>query len=279
MLAIGLTDLDWFDALSSGPVWHEVNFWTPTPWSVRALHDSDRFYFLLKAPVRKVGGYGSFLSYEEMPASAAWNRFGPANGVSDLASLVTKVTGYAGRRSGRSVLDTDPTIGCIVLRAPVFLDARHFRSPDSLDAPVPRHVVKFKTFPELDRLDIGEDNRDVLTPFTLVEGLPPGRRTTQRIDRPGQRRFRDRVLQAYGFACAVTGETCREVLEAAHIQPYIDERSNDVRNGIALRADLHALFDAGLITVDDAFRLYASAHLSSPALSILKWSAHQTANL
>jgi hypothetical protein len=32
------------------------------------------------------------------------------------------------------------------------------------------------------------------------------------------------------------------VVEAAHIQPYLGERSNHVGNGIGLRVDVHRLF-------------------------------------
>lgn len=75
-----------------------------------------------------------------MRTAEAWNRFGPANGVPDLARLVTKVTVFAARHSSiRSVLDADPTIGSIDLRDPVLLETLHFRAPDTGDAPVPRH--------------------------------------------------------------------------------------------------------------------------------------------
>ena len=50
MIAVGLTDLDWFAFLSRGPAWREVNFWTPTRWGGRARREGDRFYSLLRAP-------------------------------------------------------------------------------------------------------------------------------------------------------------------------------------------------------------------------------------
>lgn len=64
--------------------------------------------------------------------------------------------------------------------------------------------------------------------------------------RPGQFEFRDRVLAAYG-ACAVTGCAISEALEAAHIVPFVDERSHRMENALCLRADIHALYDCGLI--------------------------------
>ncbi len=43
-----------------------------------------------------------------------------------------------------------------------------------------------------------------------------------------------------------------EALEAAHIVPYRGEGSHHPQNGLLLRADLHSLFDLGLLAVDSA---------------------------
>ncbi|WP_375091222.1 HNH endonuclease [Peribacillus sp. RS7] len=37
---------------------------------------------------------------------------------------------------------------------------------------------------------------------------------------------------------AITGDSVYEVLEACHIQPYKNEDSNHMQNGILLRADI-----------------------------------------
>ena len=76
MLAIAPTDLDWFQQLRQYPVAGTINFWTPTPWGVKQLKPGHLFYFLLKSPIRKVGGWGTFVAYEDLPASDAWNRYG-----------------------------------------------------------------------------------------------------------------------------------------------------------------------------------------------------------
>lgn len=75
--------------------------------------------------------------------------------------------------------------------------------------------------------------------------------------------FRQKVLAAYGHRCCVTGESTIKVLVAAHIQPYVNRESNHVQNGLALRTDLHKLFDAGLLTVVDEYRLAISSRLKS----------------
>lgn len=68
--------------------------------------------------------------------------------------------------------------------------------------------------------------------------------------RQGQRGFRDALKNAYGGMCAVTRCTVVEVLEAAHIKGYKGPKTNHVQNGLLLRADIHTLFDMGLIGIN-----------------------------
>ena len=79
--------------------------------------------------------------------------------------------------------------------------------------------------------------------------------------RQGQGAFRAALLNAYCRRCAVTGCTVEAVLEAAHIHPYLGPATNLVTNGLLVRADIHTLFDLGLLTVDDDFRLLVSPKL------------------
>ncbi|MCF7221015.1 HNH endonuclease [Marilutibacter chinensis] len=67
--------------------------------------------------------------------------------------------------------------------------------------------------------------------------------------RRGQPLFRAKLLDAYGGRCAITGCSAVEVLEAAHVLPYRGEHTNRLDNGLLLRADLHTLFDCGLLWV------------------------------
>jgi hypothetical protein len=67
--------------------------------------------------------------------------------------------------------------------------------------------------------------------------------------RRGQAGFRQRLLDAYG-CCAISGSEVEQALEAAHIVPYQGPGTNHVTNGLLLRADLHTLFDLGLLSID-----------------------------
>ncbi|MBI4441835.1 MAG: HNH endonuclease [Acidobacteria bacterium] len=67
--------------------------------------------------------------------------------------------------------------------------------------------------------------------------------------------FRQQVLFAYGNRCAVTRVQLR-LVDAAHILPVGAPGSTDhVRNGIALSPTYHRAFDAGLIYLDEQYRM------------------------
>jgi putative restriction endonuclease len=70
------------------------------------------------------------------------------------------------------------------------------------------------------------------------------------IRRQGQPAFRKALLRAYSGRCAFTNCEVAEVLEAAHIVPYQGPQTNHVSNGLLLRADLHTMFDLGLVAID-----------------------------
>ncbi len=70
------------------------------------------------------------------------------------------------------------------------------------------------------------------------------------VQRRGRTTFRNALLRAYGGCCAVTGCDLPDALEAAHIAPYLGGHTDDVSNGLLLRADIHTLFDLHLIAFD-----------------------------
>ncbi|WP_210528340.1 HNH endonuclease [Rubellimicrobium arenae] len=80
------------------------------------------------------------------------------------------------------------------------------------------------------------------------------RRWAMRETRPEQQNFRRQIAERDGLRCAVTGCAIPEVLDAAHIAQRATGGPDDPRNGMILRADVHRLFDAGLLTIDPATR-------------------------
>jgi hypothetical protein len=98
--------------------------------------------------------------------------------------------------------------------------------------------------------------------------------------RPAQLDFSTRLRDTYKGKCAVTGCTTSEALEAAHI--HVNEGKqvgdgttfrnddNNLENGILLRADIHALFDRGLVALSqDGTKLEVSDHLTDKTYEFL----------
>ncbi len=92
--------------------------------------------------------------------------------------------------------------------------------------------------------------------------LPPPARTSPVVARPqgghrdalvkvrnGQASFRRQLLQRYGLVCAVTGPCPVEALQAAHLRAFAEHATHRVEEGLLLRADIHQLFDRGLMVI------------------------------
>ena len=80
--------------------------------------------------------------------------------------------------------------------------------------------------------------------------------------RRGQPTFRKKLLEAYEGRCVVSRTPIIAVLEAAHIIPFRGDATNHVNNGLLMRADVHSLFDLGLIGIDQDYRIWIDQSLS-----------------
>jgi len=79
-----------------------------------------------------------------------------------------------------------------------------------------------------------------------------------------QSSFREAVLQAYNWRCAITGLAVTKLIEAAHIIPdqEIGEKQF-LKNGIALSRIHHRAYDSDLIGIDADFKVHIGTELSS----------------
>ena len=111
--------------------------------------------------------------------------------------------------------------------------------------------------------------------FGIREGMRRDSGDWELVDRPyaerpiieqlSRRRFRDRaftrgIRRAYDNTCAMSGLRIingggRPEAQAAHIQPVSDKGPDSLRNGVALSSTFHWLFDRGLVSIDDDFKL------------------------
>ncbi len=97
----------------------------------------------------------------------------------------------------------------------------------------------------------------------------------QIVARRGQRAFREQLMVAYSRSCAVSGCAVADILEAAHITRYLGIKSNRLTNGVLLRADLHTLYDCGLLAFDPRTRKV----LLAPALAESEYRAFEGLSL
>lgn len=75
------------------------------------------------------------------------------------------------------------------------------------------------------------------------------REVTESVNRPGASEFRNFVLDVYSNSCAISKFISVQIIEVAHIVPYYGVESDHIENAIPLRADLHKLFDKGLLVI------------------------------
>lgn len=214
----------------------EVNFWQPHgSVAFRAIRPGDPFFFKLRAPLKAIAGFGFFEKYEPLPAWLAWEFFGEMNGAPDFETMIDRIVRLRGEHESRS-LTGDFQIGCIMVTAPVFFAPDEWVTPPADWART--GIQKGKTY----ALDSGEGNRlfrecmerasqgshywNVERDSRIVaEGAARYGNPSLVRPRLGQGLFSLAVRDAYGRACAVTGEHSGPVLEAAHVNALRTRRS------------------------------------------------------
>lgn len=93
------------------------------------------------------------------------------------------------------------------------------------------------------------------------------------------RQFRERsfmfnVRAAYSNRCAMTGLRLingggRPEVQAAHIQPVASNGPDSVRNGLALSGTVHWMFDRGLLSIADDYKILVAKNVPEDAVRLL----------
>lgn len=258
---VGVTDKSWFDFLANEHTLDEVNFWRPGGGALNALQGAP-FLFKLPSPYDAIAGVGFFENAEPMSIATAWNFYGPKNGVPSEEALRVAIA-----RKRRKAVTLQDIIGCVVLSQPTFFPPQLWiRQPQDWK---PTTVVgKFYDLDEGEGARIWSQVAERLglsMPPLAVGALDPafgGRgKPALYLPRLGQGTFRKLVLSAYGNRCAVTGERALPAVEAAHIVEFRERQRHSISNGIALRADIHKLFDDGYVSVRPDYRFVVSTAL------------------
>lgn len=101
---------------------------------------------------------------------------------------------------------------------------------------------------------------DEFFPITVHEDIIEKLNITEYMGKPHKRDpdFRNNVLTAYGYKCAICGFDCRLGhssigIEAAHIKWHQNYGPSTIDNGIALCALHHRAFDRGVFSIQDDY--------------------------
>jgi putative restriction endonuclease len=125
---------------------------------------------------------------------------------------------------------------------------------------------------------LGENLTSEVTPPGFSEPPAPFERpiVEMMVSRPfRERSFMHNVRAAYSNRCAITGLRLingggRPEVQAAHIQPVASKGPDSIRNGLALSGTVHWMFDRGLISIGDDYKiLVAENHVPEDAVRLL----------
>ena len=119
--------------------------------------------------------------------------------------------------------------------------------------------------------DGGEERYDLDSPAPVLTERPTTISLVERRIRDIA--FRRNVLDAYDGTCAVTGLRIVDHLgrfeaQAAHVMAVAEHGSDWVRNGVAMTATAHWLFDRGLISIAEDHSLLVSPSVAPVSSSI-----------
>lgn len=260
------TDHDWYRFLFARPELSEVNFWRPKPDRFAAVNWGEPFFFKLKAPYNKIGGFGLVSGFEALPLWQAWDMFGKANGAANEFELLKSID-TLGPTTGIGQ-GLNRVIGCVAVNEPIFFAPDDWVAPPADWSP---SIMRGKRYD----LTTGDGARIWRECVERAAARPAGgpewvgeALAEQLVGKPvlikprlGQATFRLAVLDAYGGQCAVTTEHSLPVLEAAHIRPWAEGGMHEIRNGIPLRRDIRRLFDLGYVTVRPDMQFVVSPKL------------------
>ena len=277
---VGVTDGNWFNYLVRNNT-GEINFWRPSAQTLfRAIEPGSLFLFKLHSPNNFIVGGGHFVGSVRLPLTRAWRCFETNNGAESFDTFKNSIMEYRRRNGAESI--ADPEICCIILNEPFFFDRSEWIEVKSDWA---SNIVSGKTYGTeepighrlwnqvhevLNARIVSSASRVASSPvmYTVSAGEAevPGKvfgNQYLRTARLGQGAFRTMITEEYRRRCCITGESTLPVLEAAHIRPVAQNGENKLVNGLLLRADMHILYDQGLIGVTPDYKVQISSEIKN----------------
>lgn len=265
------TDPRWIAYLFSNGIRNPV-FWlkrSNSPSSTAVLVNNPIFFRVTKTNPPVIKGYGVIDNIQVCGLTDAFLKYGNRLGYSTMDEMIQSSSEWT---SGVT-LDPAKTIYCIEIRdfqvtqdtrtdtelklLGIDFDHRYVVTGKAIDDAQTAALVNVLRTRHLKQIEALVSFIDTNIPSQAIEDFNPkdiqdAREKIARLvaKRRGQPEFRKKLILAYNSRCAISGCRAIAALEAVHIVPYKGPQTNHVSNGLLLRADLHTLFDVGLLAID-----------------------------
>ena len=270
---VAVTDNGWFNHLAAlNP--DEVAFWHPSGQGFGAVPPGSPFLFKLKKPNNHIAGFGNFsINAKRIHLRTAWDAFREKIGAPTFEVFQLQIAKAKGETAS---FDYDPEISLSVISQPVFWPREEWITPpsDFLSGIQKGKVYSMYAEPGATiwqevraRIEGVGYELSGSTIREVIGDAPALGKEYLRRARVGQGAFRMMTIENFGHKCCVTGETTAPVLQAAHIKPVSQAGMHSIRNGLLLRADVHILYDQGLIGIDHAYRVRVSPRIKEMYLN------------
>jgi putative restriction endonuclease len=280
---VGITDLAWYQYLSAQN-FDEINFWRPNNQSsFKAIPPGGPFLFKLKKSAgNAIVGVAFFQHFKLLPIRTVWDVFEQENGSPNYAAFLNALGKFS---ADPRTLALDRKVGCIILGQPTF-----FKREDWIETPTDwgSGIQEGKRYDTADLIGrslwsqvearLGGTVQTELALAVNEQRQVYGKGYLAKT-RLGQGLFRIATLENYQSRCCITGESTEPVLEAAHILPVAKGGENLLNNGLALRADMHILYDRGLLSVDPDLKIHVSSRIKDLYHNGVVYYAHEGAEL
>lgn len=210
-------------------------------------------------------GGGFYFRSMEMEPEHAWDVYGVNNGAESYDDFLNQI-GESGWKQGENIT------AHVLNGAFAFSRKESFEMPEEL--PLDLKTGQMKIF------GLDEPEGRFIAKVIMHRRSPHLRPGTNNNEWPGiylmaaekhafdySMVFSTKMLCAYGFRCAITGDATTPLLDVAHIRTFYDERFTKPENGIVMRNDLHRLFSLGYVTCvyasDDEVKVKVSKRIAA----------------
>ena len=138
-----------------------------------------------------------------------------------------------------------------------------------------RKVLEFKWNDYQNPFEFAKDGTGFTEILNLIEKGEISNEKVRKVNDRGiiQSLLKEAAMKNYGAKCSFCEMPFSEILEACHIKPWIDcneDEKKDIKNIILLCRNHHKMFDAGIIELDQEYRIKLQDGFNNKSIDVKK---------